>query len=251
MPFPRHIRGVLAAAGCTPFALGVTAVSAQTSDAPHPTSHDRWTVDAQYLHVGAAPIRRHAGASMGLTIARALGSRDPARALQLEGGWLRASRVQTQVQGVTLGLSAGLPVGSSLTVRPGAAMLAGWAEAQDVTSAYDWRGMPNTADVGQSGTEQFLRPVRGRAAGAGASLGADLRLASGVSIVGSVREWMFTGAVIRPNRHATLAGVGVAVRPRAVAAGARAWWHDGETVGTPATSLAPAATTTATTGGAR
>lgn len=210
------------------------------------TARDRWSVGFDYLHLGAAPIGRRAEPSMDVTLGRALGPGDPTRATRVEAGWLRASRVTTQAQGVTLGMSFGVPLGRraaeerpahgpALTLRPGAAVLAGWAEAQDSTAFYAWRGLPNTAYAGQTGTAVAWRPVRGRTTGAGLSLGADLRLTRAVAITGSVRQWAFTGPVIRPNRHATLAGLGVAVRPRTLAADVRTLWHRDGT-GAPSTA---------------
>jgi hypothetical protein len=137
---------------------------------------------------------------------------------------MRASRITTQAQGVTLGVSMGLPVGHRpaesatlrhpvLSVRPGLALLAGWAEAQTSTGSYNWQGVPGTDHAGQTGTQDVWRPIRGRTTGAGIALGADLRVARHVAVTGSLRSWAFTGPVIRPNRRATLAGVGLAVHP--------------------------------------
>ena len=170
-------------------------------------------------------------------LGRAVGRGAPTRGARVEAGWLRASRVTTQAQGVTLGMSVGLPVGlqdasdtpaprPSLTFRPGVAVLAGWAEAQETDAWYTWRGLPNTAYAGQTGTASTWRPVRGRTTGAGVSLAADLRLSRAVALTGAVREWAFTGPVIRPNRWATLAGLGLSVRPRAFAADTRLWWRE-------------------------
>lgn len=228
--------GQLGAAICLVLAYGLphrAPLYAQVTTANAPAA-DRWSVDAHNLHAGAAPIRRHAGTSMAVTLARTFGRSTPTRAPRLEVGWLRASRVRTQAQGVTLGASLGLPIGprapwdttsALLTLRPGAALLAGWAEAQTATLTYDWRGLPDTPYAGQTGTQTVWRPVRGRTTGAGLSLGADLHLTNGLSVVGSVRHWTFTGPVIRPNRQATLAGLGIAARPRALAHEARAWWR--------------------------
>lgn len=220
-------RAVHAAAGCTLLALGVAPAHAQRSGATPHTAANRWTIAAEYLQVGAGPIHRRAEPSMSVTVGHAFGAGDPTRAAQVTLGWLRASRVTTQAQGVTAGLSVGLPLGAgtawsvapgpTLVVRPGFAVLAGWAEAQTQEPLYDWRGLPATSFAGQTGSEMKWQPVRGRTTGAGLSLAADLRLTRTLSLASSVQRWSFTGPVIRPNRLATLAGVGLAVHPRAFA----------------------------------
>jgi hypothetical protein len=238
MPPRSYRRGAHAAIGLAVVAVAALPAGAQRPDSlPHPDV-DRWTVAAEYLHAGAAPIGRRAEPSMFITVGRALGAGHPSQAVRVEGGWLRASRVTTQAQGVTLGASVGLPVGrratagadagtAALTLRPGAAVLAGWAEAQTTTPAYAWRGVPNTAFAGQTGTAVAWRPVRGRTTGAGVTLAADLRLSPAVALTGAVQQWAFTGPVIRPNRQATLAGVGITLRPRTLVADTRQWWREG------------------------
>jgi hypothetical protein len=233
MPSFRSRRGVCTAAGSL-LVLGAVPASAQRSE-PRPAAGDRWTVAGEYLHLGAAPIQRRAEPSMRVALGRALGAGHASRAVRVEAGWLRASRVTTQAQGVTLGVSAGLPVGGRATeagdagpvlaLRPGLAVLAGWAEAQGESVWYSWRGLPGTSLEGQVGTASRYTPVRGRTTGAGVSLAADLRLTPALALTGSVQRWAFTGAVIRPNRQATLAGVGLAVRPRAFAGELHRLWN--------------------------
>jgi hypothetical protein len=206
---------------------------AQRADSAPPAP--RWTAVATYLHLGARPIHRRAEPSMAVGVARTLGAGDPARAVQVEAGWLRASRVTTQAQGVTAGLSVGLPLGSgaawdatagpTLILRPGVAVLAGWAEAQSGEPSYSWRGLAGTPFEGQTGTESTLKPARGRTTGGGLSFAADLRLTRAIALTGSMQRWAFTGSVIRPNRQATLAGIGLAVHPGALARGARRGSH--------------------------
>jgi hypothetical protein len=231
-------RGAHAAFGCTLLAVGALPARAQRPDVRPEADTDRWTVAAEYLHVGAAPIQRRAEPSMTVTLGRAFGAGHPSRALRVEAGWLRASRVSTQAQGVTLGTSVGIPVGrhdasdgragaAALTFRPGVAVLAGWAEAQTMSPTYSWRGVPNTEYAGQTGTAVAWRPVRGRTTGAGVTLAADLRLSPATALTGAVQQWAFTGPVIRPNRQATLAGVGLTVRPRTFVADTRRWWSAG------------------------
>lgn len=174
----------------------------------------RWTVDAQYLHLGAGPIGRRAPESMAIAAGRDVGRAGDWRA---ELGWLRAARTATNAEGVTLGASLGLGVGAAasprLVVRPGVALLAGWAEAQRTPWLYDWRGLHGTSSDGERGSATRQQAVRGRTTGVGASLGAELRLARGVALAGSVRGWRFAGDVMRPSRDATLGGIGLVVRP--------------------------------------
>lgn len=209
--------------------LAVTPAASAQVAAGQPAGPDtalgRWTASVSYLHLGAAPIRRDAARSMDVAVGYALRPGDPARAPRLEASWLRASRVSTQAQGVTVGASLPLWVNSALSVRPGVAVLAGWAEAQTTTTTYRWQGAPGTPHAGQSGTETVWRPVRGRTTGAGLSLAADVALSPAITLAGSVRRWAFTGPVIRPNRLATLVGVGLTVRPRPLAREAHAWWY--------------------------
>ncbi len=211
------------------------------STAPAHTA-GRWTAGYQFLHVGAAPIRRDAARSMSVTLGFALGrTADAPHAPRLEAGWLRASRPLTQVQGVTLGGSVGLPATRELTLRPGVAVLTGWAEAQAGGTTYGWQGLPGTPYAGQTGTQPVWYPVRGRTSGASLALHADLALTPALAVTGAVQQWAFTGPVIRPNRHATLAGVGVALRPRALAREAHALWYGPSAAARPGRPTVPQA----------
>ena len=193
----------------------------------------RWSLDGAYEQLGAGPIRRQAPASMSLTLGRDLGTGPERRAWRAEAGWMRAARRATTAEGVTLGLSLALPWGgeaaggdgSRFTLRPGVALMAGWARAQDSAAFYDWLGQPGTPYADSSGTQTTPTPARGHTAGAGLSLAAEWRIARGVGVTGSLRQWAFGGSVIRPNRHATLAGVGLALRPAVLAADTRRLWR--------------------------
>jgi hypothetical protein len=221
-------------------ALATLPAASDAQVAARPARAERWSLDAQYLHVGSGPISRRAsrslGATLGFDLARSSGTGVSWRA---EGGWMRVARENSTAQGATLGASVGVPVGrgarrgdARLTLRPGVAALLGWEEAQGETPLYDWRGLPATGYAGQTGTQGYRQPARANAAGGGVSLGAELRVSRGLSVTGSVREWLFAGDVIRADRSSTLGGLGLAIRPAAFAADAGRLWKAGlRTVG--------------------
>lgn len=197
----------------------------------------RWSLDGAYEHLGAGPIRRQAPASMSVSLGRDFGGGAggwaAARAWRAEAGWMRSARQATTAEGVTLGLSIALPWGgegagadrSRFTLRPGVALMAGWAEAQDSAAFYDWEGQPGTPYADSTGTQTTLARTRGGTAGASLSLAAEWRITRGLGVTASLRQWAFGGAVIRPNRHATLAGVGVSLRPAVLADDTRRAWR--------------------------
>jgi hypothetical protein len=177
-------------------------------------------MDVQYLQLSGRPIRRDATPSLGATIGRELGRLGGSGpAWSAEVGWLRAVRSGTTAQGATVGISTGFALPhtgdepSRFTLRPGLALLAGWAESEDSTALYDWRGIAGSADAGTSGTERSYSTVRARTQGVGASIGAEFRLSDALALSASVRQWTFRGHAMSSNRSQTLAGVGVAVRP--------------------------------------
>ena len=267
MPAPSRRRGSHAAVGrvLLPLAAAATFAEPLGAQVAPPPPAARWSLSGEYRHLGAAPIRRRALPSMAVSLGRTLGAADPARAPRLEAGWLRASRVATQAQGVTLGMSVGVPIAphAALVLRPGVAALAGWAEAQGGDVSYDWRGLDGTEYAGQNGTATSRQPVRGRTTGLAASLAADLRLTRALALTGSVQQWGFTGPVIRPNRRATLAGVGLTIHPAGLARDARDWGraHDAAPARPPrptvpaerdgGAGVVPPAAATPTRGGAR
>jgi hypothetical protein len=112
-----------------------------------------------------------------------------------------------------------------LVLRPGVAVLAGWAESQDSVALYDWRGVEGTGYAGATGTQFSWRTVRGRTTAISASLGAELRLARSIGLAASVRQWRFGGSAAAANRSMTLVGVGVVARPRALVQDTRRWWR--------------------------
>ena len=95
---------------------------------------DPWALEAQYLHLGPDGTARDATPSLGFALAHRIDAGPVARAMdwRIEAGWLRGVRRGVTAQGITLGLSAGVrtPV-SRLILRPGLALLAGWAASQD------------------------------------------------------------------------------------------------------------------------
>jgi hypothetical protein len=211
--------------------LGVHALGAQRPSEPIALS-DPWTVDAQYLQLNSGSLARHATPSLAMALSRSIGRPTASGMLawRAEAGWLRATRQSTTAQGATIGISAdlGLPGATStpsrLILRPGITLLAGWAEAQDSVALYPFRGS-SPVDVGATGTQYSWFTNRGSTYGAGISLGAELGLSSAISLSGSIRHWSFSGDVIKPNRNVTLAGVGIAMHPQALAHDARRWFQ--------------------------
>jgi hypothetical protein len=205
--------------------VGAHSVGAQRPAEPIAPS-DPWTIDAQYLQLNSGSLARHATPSLSAVLSRSIGSSTGQFALRAEAGWLRAVRQATTAQGATLGLSAdlGLPnetvASSRLIIRPGVAVLAGWAEAQDSVALYPYLG-----GTGAPGTQFSWFTTRGRTYGAGISLGAELRLSSAIGVSASIRHWSFSGDALAPNRSVTLAGAGIAVHPHALVREARGWFH--------------------------
>jgi hypothetical protein len=208
--------------------VGVHTLGAQRPAEPMAPS-DPWTLDAQYLQLSSGAVARHATPSLGVVLSKSIGTSVGSNSIawRAEAGWLRAVRQATTAQGATLGISAdlGLPneasAPSRLIIRPGIAVLAGWAEAQDSVALYPYLG----AAAGAPGTQYSWFTTRGRTFGAGVSLGAEFRLSSAIGVSASIRQWSFSGDVVAPNRSVMLGGVGISVHPQALVRDARGWLH--------------------------
>ena len=190
---------------------------------------DPWSADLQYLQLSPNAGGRQATPSLGVTLGRTLADGATAGRMdwRAEAGWSRAVRGATTAQGVTLGMSAGLRTSENarFVLRPAIALMAGWAESQDSSALYDWRGVPGTADAGTSGTQYSWSTLRGRTFGAGVIVGGELRLTRAVRLSASLRHWGFTGGAAAPNRRMTLAGIGIVAQPVTMVREARRWWH--------------------------
>ncbi|MEA2724863.1 MAG: hypothetical protein QOH59_2634 [Gemmatimonadales bacterium] len=162
------------------------------------------SITGEWLHAGGEALNRDASQSFALIFAH-----DRPSGLRFELGYLRAARAVTNAEGVTAGLSLPLQAGR-LTVRPGFSMLLGAAEAGVDRGGYNWADSTGQIHTGYQG-----RPLdaNGTALGAGFSLGAEVRLLAGISLAGSVRQWLFAGSVLRGDRATTLLGFGLAVHP--------------------------------------
>ena len=208
----------------------VATVGVHTLGAQRPAAtiaqNDSWTVDAQYLGLNSGTVARHATPSLGVVLTKRLVN--SATAVNAEAGWLRAVRQATTAQGATLGISADLHLpsesssSSRLVLRPGIAVLAGWAEAQDSVPLYSYL---SSSAAGTAGTQYTWFTTRGRTYGAGVSLGAELRLSSAIGVSASIRHWTFSGDPIAANRSVMLGGVGIAIHPQALAREARGWFR--------------------------
>ena len=222
-------------------ALGAFLPAPLAAQVASPTAPGRWTVAASWLQLGAAPLDRRAPGSADLTLGRRLGREDAAGAQwRVEAGWLRAAQPRTNAEGVTLGVSAGVPVGRRtagdrplpwLTLRPALALLGGRAEAQEGDALYAWRGLPATAWDGQTGTATVPQHRRAGLVGAGVSLAAELPLTHAIALSASVRGWRFSAPILDDDRTTALAGVGVVVNPRHAAREMHGWWRAWRGVG--------------------
>ena len=204
------------------------------AQAPTPPA-DPWSIDAQYLQLAPTGTRRAATPSLALTIGRRLAE----GGLEWRGdaGWSRAVHGGTTAQGITLGLSAGVPVrgvgARRILLRPGLAVLAGWAESQDSSALYDWRGVAGSPDAGTSGSQFTWSTVRGRTIGVGGSLGAEMALTRSVGVAASIRQWRLGGRAATANPNVTLVGIGVSAQPRALARDVRRLWRSERDARTP------------------
>jgi len=162
------------------------------------------SITGEWLHVGGEALNRDAAQSFALAFAH-----DRPSGLRFELGYLRAARALTNAEGVTAGMSVPVRAGR-VTVRPGFSLLLGAAEAGADRGGYNWADSTGQLQTGYQG-----RPLdaNGTALGAGFSLGAEVRLLAVVSRAASVRQWLFTGSVLRGNRATTLLGFGLAVHP--------------------------------------
>jgi hypothetical protein len=199
-------RGVKAAPLVALVGLLAMAGSAQ---AQHPVRQaapawETLTVSAEWLHANSGPLHRDALPSYGWSIAH-----DRPNGLRLELGYLRAARPTTTAKGVTAGVGLRFDHGR-FSVRPGIAALVGIAETNGDRDGYDWRDVD---DVDQEGHQARLVYARGTTVGGGVGVGAEFRLGAGVSLTGSVRQWVFSGSELSGKRGRTLAGVGLSLNP--------------------------------------
>jgi hypothetical protein len=201
-----------------------------------PTRRDPWTLDGQYLQLGGRALGRDATPSMSVTLGREVAEHVHGMSWRGEAGFMRAVAAPFTAQGGTLGLSASVAVPHTgqhedggprarLLLRPGVSMLAGWAESQDSSAMYEWRGVAGTPATGTSGTQYTWSTTRGGTVGVGISLGAELRVSRALALSASVQRWGFSGSVAGARRRTTLVGVGVSARPLALAHDARQLWH--------------------------
>jgi hypothetical protein len=166
-------------------------------------------ITGEWMHVGGQALNRDAPQSFSLILAH-----DRPSGLRFELGYLRAARALTNAEGVTAGLS--LPVRAGrLTVRPGLSMLVGVGEAGVDRGGYNWLGADG-ATQNQTGYQGRPLDASGTTVGAGLSLGAEVRLGVGVSLAASVRQWLFSGTVLRSDRASTLVGFGLSLDPNGV-----------------------------------
>jgi hypothetical protein len=91
-------------------------------------------------------------------------------------------------------------------------MLVGSAEASIDRGGYSWRGIDS---VYQNQTGHQGRPLdaNGTTVGGGLSLSAEYPLVGGLSLSASVRQWLFSGSILRAGRSPTLAGFGLSIHP--------------------------------------
>jgi hypothetical protein len=201
-------RSRLAAVGLlTVSVLLPSAAQAQERPAAHHTVPIFAAITGEWMQVGGEALNRKASQSFALVIAH-----DRPSGLRFELGYLRAARAVTNAEGLTAGLS--LPVRAGrLTFRPGLSMLVGAAEAGVDRGGYNWADSANQTQTGYQG-----RPLdaSGTTVGAGLSVGAEVRLGAGVSLATSVRQWLFSGTVLRSDRASTLVGLGLSIDPNGV-----------------------------------
>jgi hypothetical protein len=199
-------RGVKAALIVALVGLLAMAGSAQAQHPVRPAAPD-WetlTVSAEWLQANSGPLHRDALPSYGWSIAH-----DRPNGLRLELGYLRAARPTTTAKGVTAGAGLRFDHGR-FSVRPGIAALVGVAETNADRDGYDWRGV---GDPDQEGHQARFVYARGTTVGGGIGVGAEFRLGAGVSLTGSLRQWVFSGSVLSGNRGRTLTGIGLSLNP--------------------------------------
>ena len=177
---------------------------AQQPVRPPAPAWETLTVSAEWLHANSGALHRDALPSYAWSIAH-----DRPNGLRLELGYLRAARPTTTAKGVTAGVGLRFDHGR-FSVRPGIAALVGIAETNGDRDGYDWRSV---GDADQEGHQARLVYARGTTVGGGVGVGAEFRLGAGVSLTGSVRQWLFSGSVLSANRGRTLAGIGLSLNP--------------------------------------
>ena len=179
---------------------------AQQPVQPAPRVWETLSLSAEWLHANRGDLHRDALPSYGWSIAH-----DRPNGMRFELGYLRAARPTTTAKGVTGGFGLRFDRGR-FSVRPGVAALVGVAETNADLGGYDWRGIeaPNDGQDGHQGRAVYSR---GTTIGGGLSLGAEYHLGAGVSLTGSVRQWLFSGPVLSSHPDRTLAGFGLSLRP--------------------------------------
>jgi hypothetical protein len=159
-------------------------------------------ISADWMHVNDGAMRRDGSQSAAWSLAHDFGSR-----LRFELGYLRAAREESSAKGATAGISFPMSF-HRVTIRPGATLLAGVAQASRDSGGYYY-----TNSGGQTSYQPRMRYTRGSTVGAIASLGAEFRLTAGFSATATIRQAGFSGDVLDGDRLRTLAGFGLSVRP--------------------------------------
>ena len=159
-------------------------------------------ISAEWLRVDGGAMDRDGSPSSAFSVAH-----DFRSGVRIEVGYLRAARTANTAKGATAAISIPASYGR-LTVRPALAVLGGTAQASHDTGGYYY-----LTPTGQAGYQPRMAYTRGTTWGAIASIGAELRIAAGISAIASLREARFSGRVLEDDRNRTLGGLGLAVRP--------------------------------------
>ena len=207
-PPPAIWRGILAAPTIALVALLAMTAPAHAQQPMPPASHtwETLTISAEWLHANSGALHRNALPSYAWGIAH-----DRPSGLRLELGYLRAARPTSTAKGLTGGIGLKFDRGR-LSLRPGIAALVGVAETIEDRDGYDWLGV-EAPNAGQEGHQERPGYARGTTVGGGLSVAGEVRLGAGVSLTGSVRQWLFSGSVLSGSRDRTLAGIGISLRP--------------------------------------
>jgi hypothetical protein len=161
------------------------------------------SVSSEWLQLNDRSMNRNGSPSSATTIGH-----DLATGLRFELGYLRAARNESSAKGITGGLSIPLSY-RRLTLRPGASVLVGQAQAVSDAGGYFY----TSPATGQAAYQPRMQYSRGSTVGMIGTLGAELQIGAGVSATGSIREATFSGTVLAGNRSRTLSGFGLSVRP--------------------------------------
>lgn len=202
-------RGVLDATALVVSVLMLaTPIQAQNQGATAAPSLGLLTaVSAEWLQVGAGSLHRDAAPSLAVAVAH-----DRPNGLRLEVGYLRAARRLSTAKGVTGSVSMPL-TGGRFTVRPGVGAFIGRAVSTIDDGGYAWQsGTPDST----TGYQKHQRYMHATTVGAAANLGAEVQVIPALAITASVRQWIFTGHAMSPDRTSTLAGLGLSFHPGAL-----------------------------------